>query len=496
MVQLNFNAGPAPAPAPLRVWSTDQQNLFDFAVHGQGHAVLEAVAGSGKSTTIKEACSRIAGSSVFIAFNKAIVEDLKAAGVNARTFHSICFMPVLNSRRIKQPDADKLFKLCKATLSGDDQALYGAFIRKLVGLARNMGVGTSLQIDCDAVWYDLIAHHDMQLDSEYAKMDRAVELARALLDASNNTQAVDFDDMLYFAVRDGIRLPTFDFIFVDEMQDTNAIQRAIVRKLMHAGTRIIAVGDPAQAIYGFRGADSQSMDYFVQDFNAIRLPLSTTYRCAQSIVRMAQQWVPHIQAAPNAPEGEVVSLRKWDNAVFGPKDLVVCRTTKPLIELAYRMLRDRIPVKVMGKEIGQGLKTLINKMNAYTLDALTNKLEAFRDREVQKAVAKGDEGKAASVADRVNCILFMIDTMEEGAGIRDLMNVIDSLFSDKVQGTTLATIHKAKGLEADTVFWLNSSKCPSPWARQDWQRDQENNLMYVAVTRAKSRLVLIEEGEG
>lgn len=493
MVQLNFNAGPAPKAEPVRVWSQYQQALFDFVQHGQGHAVLEAVAGSGKSTTIKEACNRVSGSSLFIAFNKPIVEDLKAAGVNARTFHSICFKPVLDSRRVRQADADKLFKLTQQMLTGDDQHMYGAFIRKLVGLARNMGVGTSLQIDCDAVWYDLIAHHDMQPDSEYAQISRAVELARALLELSNNTQAVDFDDMLYFAVRDGIRLPTFDFIFVDEMQDTNAIQRAIVRKLMHQNTRVIAVGDPAQAIYGFRGADSESMNMFAADFGATRLPLSITYRCPQKVVALAQKWVSHIQAAPNAPEGEVTRLDSWDNKVFGPTDLVVCRTTKPLVQLAYRMLRDRIPVKIMGREIGQGIKTLINKMNARNLDHLVERLEAFRDREIQKAIAKGDEGKADAVADKVNCILFIIDTIAEDSGIRDLMSIIDSLFSDKMQGTTLATIHKAKGLEADTVFWLNSSKCPSPWAKQEWQQQQERNLCYVAVTRAKKRLVLIEE---
>lgn len=248
-----------------------------------------------------------------------------------------------------------------------------------------------------------------------------------------------------------------------------------------------------QAIYGFRGSDSESMNLFADDFNATRLPLSISYRCPRAVVEFAQQWVSHIQAAPGAKEGEVVQLAKWDNKVFGPTDLVVCRTTKPLVELAYRMLRDRIPVKIKGKEIGAGIKALINKMNARTLDQLVAKLEVYRDREVQKAVAKGDDGKADSVADKVNCILFIIDTMDGGA-IYDLMQVIDGLFSDKIENaTTLSTIHRAKGLEADTVFWLNSSKCPSPWAKQEWQQQQERNLCYVAVTRAKSKLVLIEE---
>jgi DNA helicase II / ATP-dependent DNA helicase PcrA len=57
---------------------------------------------------------------------------------------------------------------------------------------------------------------------------------------------------------------------------------------------------------------------------------------------------------------------------------------------------------------------------------------------------------------------------------------------------TLATIHKAKGLEANRVWFLCPSLCPSKWARQDWQKAQERNLIYVAITRAKSELIKIE----
>ena len=77
----------------------------------------------------------------------------------------------------------------------------------------------------------------------------------------------------------------------------------------------------------------------------------------------------------------------------------------------------------------------------------------------------------------------------------DLIRTIERLFEDKRGVTTLATIHKAKGLEANTVYWLNSSQCPSKYARQDWQKQQEANLCYVAATRAKRELVLIEETE-
>jgi superfamily I DNA/RNA helicase len=68
---------------------------------------------------------------------------------------------------------------------------------------------------------------------------------------------------------------------------------------------------------------------------------------------------------------------------------------------------------------------------------------------------------------------------------------VDSLFGDNVTGLlVLSTIHKAKGREWERVFWLDRiGTCPSKWARQAWQQDQEKNLMYVAATRAKSELI-------
>lgn len=498
MSSLNFTAAPAAVAATgtdkARVWSKYQEAIFNFAEYGEGNAIVEAVAGSGKSTTLEEMIRRMSGSAVYLAFNKPIADSFQARGLNARTFHSIGYGPTLQSRKQRQADGDKLFKLCGQIFNGEQVATYGAFVRRLVSLGKQSGIGCLIQ-DTEQAWADIIAHHDLQLDRDYARMEVAIEMARQLLSESVRSPVVDFDDMLYLPVLEGLTLPTFDVVCIDEAQDTNAIQRAFLRKMMHQGTRIIAVGDACQAIYGFRGSDSDSLDLIAQEFNCVRLPLTVTYRCPLSVVAYAQQWVSHIEAAPGAPEGEVRDLgSKWGTDVFAADDLVVCRTTKPLIQLAYRMIRDRKPVRVQGREIGAGLKSLINKMNAYTLDTLEDKLCNYRDREVQKAVAKGDEGKAQSIADKVDCLVFMIGTLREGDGIRDLMQVIDSLFSDNCAGATvLATIHKCKGLQSRRVFWLNSSKCPSQWARQPWMQQQETNLCYVASTRAMEELILIED---
>jgi DNA helicase-2/ATP-dependent DNA helicase PcrA len=474
-----------------------QYALFDWVVNGSGSAMVEAVAGSGKTTTGVEMVKlavQMGLSHIYLAFNKSIATELAARGVNGRTFHSLTYGVVTRFKNVRNVDGDKLRKLCRELLNEKQQRAYGQFVAKLVGLARQAGIGAGLAPGTHTEWLELALHHDLEPDSDNASMDEGIQLAQQLLAASNDSDMVDFDDLLYVAVKENLSLPKFDFVFVDEAQDTNAIQRALIRKIMKSNTRLVAVGDPAQAIYGFRGADSDSMDLLAQDFGCVKMPLTVTYRCAKSIVEFAHNWVEHIEAAPGAPDGAVTDLYKWDHTVFAAQDLVVCRTTKPLISLAYRLIRNRVAAHVMGREIGAGLKSLVNKMNAKGVDALVDKLNAYTDREVKKHLDNDDAARAEAVRDKTDCILVIIEGMPEtDRSVPGVLRAIDELFNDQAGGVKLATIHKAKGLEAHKVFWLNSSKCPAQWAKQDWQRQQEQNLCYVAATRAKAELVLIED---
>ncbi len=485
--------------AATRTWSAYQDAIFaHIADPFAGNAVIEAVAGSGKSTTIVHGMSLVpeSQSTVFLAFNKAIADELKGRGVNAKTFHSLTYGAVTKFKNTRTVEPDKLRLLVKQNLSGDDQFLYGTFISKLVGLGRQVGIGCLLP-DVESEWLDIVTLHDLELDNEGADLGRALALASDLLAWSNASPMVDFDDLLYLAVKEGLPLPKYFFVFVDEAQDTNAIQRAILRKIMGPKSRLIAVGDPAQAVYGFRGADSNSLNMIADEFRCKRLPLTVSYRCPTSVVEYAQQWVDHIEAAPNAPAGQVLHKgAQWKLTEFGETDLIVCRTTKPLIALAYRFLRARIPAKIMGKEIGQGLKTLVSKMKADGIDRLIAKLDIWCERESEKAIAKQQEAKAEAIRDKVDAIMCLVGALDENSRtIPEMLRVIDSLFNDNRNAVTLATIHKSKGLEADTVWWLNRAACPAKWARQAWRQQQELNLCYVATTRAKKVLVTFEEKE-
>lgn len=474
-----------------------QSAIFDFASNGSGNAIVKAVAGSGKTTTIVETVKLIQGSSIFLAFNKAIAEELKARGVNARTFHSLCYRPVLDVVGAKSVNDQKVSQLIRAKLSENDAKIYGSFVRKLVGLARQSGLGALSDASGEA-FYALVEHHDITLETEGASEAQGIEYAREILTLSNKMKEVDFDDLLYFSVLHGVRLPEFDWVLVDEAQDTNQIQRAILRKILAKRGRLIAVGDPAQAIYGFRGADSDALELIAEDFQPCTwLPLSVTYRCATSITAMAQTHVPDIQAAPGAPEGEVLDRGDtgWALTDLGPKDLVICRNTKPLLDLGFRLMRAKIPLRILGREIGEGLIALIRKCDTArgNIERFQKRLEDWRDRETEKAVAKGLEAKADAVQDKAGTLLMLLDDLPENKRTTDeLISIIQALFTDQNSRITLSTIHKAKGMEANTVWWLAPSLCPSKWARKDWQIGQEHNLMYVAITRAKTRLNMIE----
>jgi DNA helicase-2/ATP-dependent DNA helicase PcrA len=496
-------------------FSPQQSRFLDWCAQGSGSSVLVAVAGAGKTTTLLAGVERIAGQVAILAYNRKISEEIKAKLVErgiefrkaqAGTCHSFGF----NAYRKAFPRArvveDKVAKIVEARIP-DEMKSAAAPIAKLIGLAKQSAFGIVGPIDDAAAWAALADHHDVFDEPEEGDpLDPAEAIAFAIgaLKVSNrDTDTVDFDDMIYLPLLLRVRFWRFDAVMIDEAQDTNAARRALVRALVRPGGRVIAVGDPAQAIYGFTGADADSIDLIAKDFNAIRMPLTVTYRCPKAVVAFARQWVDHIEAHESAPAGSVEQLtaaqfvdRFVTPAALDASMAILCRVTKPLVALAFRLIARGIACRVEGREIGAGLKKLAGKWkSARTTDKLRHRLEDFLARETTRYLAKGQEARAQEVDDRVQTLLCIIDAVETAGGstVAAVDARIDEIFADNVSGVlVLSTIHKSKGREWPTVFWLDrKGTCPSPWARKDWQIGQENNLCYVAATRAQERLIEI-----
>jgi superfamily I DNA/RNA helicase len=105
----------------------------------------------------------------------------------------------------------------------------------------------------------------------------------------------------------------------------------------------------------------------------------------------------------------------------------------------------------------------------------------------------------AAAEDKVQSLLALADvcTTEGRTQVADLVALIGTMFGDTPTGEqpkvlTLSTVHKSKGREWPRVFILRAKEfMPSRWARKDWQKLQEQNLIYVAITRAQRELVYL-----
>lgn len=486
-----------------------QQNIYDFIEHGTGSAVVIAVAGSGKTTTIVNAARLIPQNATasFVAFNKAIAMELATrlpSHVRSQTLNAMGFGAWTRSCSGRvNVDSYKTRKVMDDIVPENEQKIYSALPR-LIGLAKSVGlvpqvVGSKykgLSEDSDYNWIELIDTYELEV-GEKGTIERFVELAREVLTASiqRACRVIDFDDQLYMPVISGSRFYQNDYLFVDEAQDVNKIQREMLRRALKPGGRLIAVGDPRQAIYGFRGADHTAIDNIKAQFSAVELPLSISYRCPRSVVKLAQEYVSHILPHDAAPEGQVEYPKEFSVAEFKPNDVVVCRCTAPVVALAYRLIRSKVACFVMGREIGQGLVSIIDKMKAKDVDELSLKLDNHLARETARLYAAKQDNKAQALEDRVETINVFLDGLEEdNRSIEKLKNDISALFSDNMQASAvkLMTQHKSKGLEADRVFILDFSLNEKFMAKASHQQKQEYNLAYVAVTRAKSHLTFID----
>ena len=502
-------------------FSTQQQAFLDWAQHGRGSCVLEAVAGAGKTTTVLAAAELIQGGCAIMAYNTKIAEEIKAKlkknGVDYRkaeagTVHSFGF----RAYRKAFPDVvvvERKLELIMeqvATEKANDYQFLSKLeslqpkLIKLVGLAKQAAVGVLTSLRERGQWEHLIEHFAVMGDSDEPVQDLdgqkewLVRAGMGLLQRSNaQSLVIDFDDMVYMPLVHRVRFWKYDAVFVDEAQDTNAARRAIVRAMVKPGGRVVAVGDPHQAIYGFTGADSDSLDLIAQDFNATRMPLTITYRCPKAVVQFARQWVGHITAGDTAPEGEVCEMSFAEMVQRSDLDgnsAILCRNVAPLVSSAFKLIRNRVACKIEGREVGAGLVKLATRWKAVkTVNGLETKLADYQERQTDRLLAKKQESAAQAIVDQCDTLRVIIERVREDKRdqVTDVVAYIQDLFSDKVEGIlTLSTIHKSKGREWHRVYWLDrAGTCPSRYARQPWQMQQEDNLCYVAATRAMNTLI-------
>lgn len=494
-----------------------QKAIFDYIQHEKGNLVVEAAAGSGKTYTLVKALSLIPQDKrvLMTAFNKDIVKELtkkvkEFPNVEVRTLHGLGM--ILTTRGLgiggMKPEGYKYTQL----IYNHWQDLTKTNINKLSRNARKSFVENTKKLVDFGRFYLVTTRSEMiELMIKYdipCVADEVDVALKVMTIGGKKLDSIDYTDMIWMPHIYDLHLQEceYDFIMVDECQDLNVAERNLVLRCLKEGGRLIAVGDSNQCIYGFSGSDPDSFRAIQSIPNTVSMPLSISYRCPESVVKFAQNLVPSIEAKQGAEEGVILDCVSIDDVHDG--DMVLCRNNAPLLQVYCKLLEQGKRAYIRGSDVGKNLQNIVVGTHQEYLhtnlkqDGVFIRLyeDLFNSR---KAIMEryGISQEDAMKHETIQAKLDMIRALEVlGADLtttEQLTKKIGDIFpkNDKGEGIMLSTVHKAKGLEADNVFIACASLMPSKSALDEWQVQQERNLMYVAYTRAKKVLGFLNEEE-
>jgi len=482
-------------------FSSYQKNLFTEIETLTGHVMVSAVAGSGKTFSLLECMKRVKGESIFVAFNKSIASELATkvpSHVTAQTLHSFGLKAITKAFGWCKVDGKKLNAIMnkipatsfKDGMTGQEKAELFKLRQEIAALV-SIFKSTMIDYNNNEAVTNAADHYGINYNPNN------LGLARSVMEKSIAIRKfIDFDDMIYMPVALNLAMPTFANVFVDECQDLNRSQIEMVLMMVRKPNgRIIAVGDPKQSIYGFRGADTDAMPRIKEVLNAKELPLSVCYRCPTSHIALAKEIVPWIESSPDAKEGiiEYINVDAFSAKVDNEKDpLVLCRTNAPLISYAIKMIKEGRKAHVRGSDIGAFLRGLVIGFNSNSIAEYNDKVDEWENSQLESL----NKRRASNAVKETICDYADVlrEFGKQNANPYDIVKMIDNIFSDTKEGTIFSTVHKAKGLESDVVYIIKPDQLPLIRKEQKpWELDQEMNLKYVALTRSKDKLVFVKE---
>lgn len=473
-----------PTPQQLSFYATANDSTESVA--------LDAVAGSGKSYSLQQWATSHRGSGIATSFSRSTVQELgkkMPSKFPSRSLHGIGKDAITASGKFTAIENDKLYNYVKTRVTDDDESWkLISPILSLVEQAQTAGIVPQSERfflpDTPENWESIADFYDIECN------DYIYSVAHAALIESTRLARVEgkisFNDMLYIPIFYPHRFPRYKTVIVDERQDLNGLQLEIVSRILLPGGRVIAAGDERQAIYGFRGALHDACSTMNTKFSMTQMPLTVSFRCPRAVVLEAQQYVPHIEASPDAIEGDVVWHESLDLAEI-PKT-VLCRNNAPLITLALKLIAHGRSAEVAGRDIGKGLVSLSKKITKKNLSSpdFMERVHRWAEREI----ARKPKIKPR-IEDKVSTFAALASASPDLAHIQANLERLYVNPEDKSRRPAeiyLSTIHRSKGREWPDVLFLDPQLLPSKYAKEEWEQKQEANLSYVGITRAQQTL--------
>jgi len=472
-------------------WSIFQKQIFKNIHYDMGHLIIEALAGSGKTSTIIESFKYVPkGKKVIaLAFNKIIQKELSErapARVECSTFHSLGFRGIKQKFKTVEIDDNKVFNIVKELINSKDEWDLISNIADTVAFCKYSLVDSPNGIEEIILDYG-IDTCEMPID-EFTKL-----VIKTLAEDKKQTQKIDFNDMCWMPFVYDIPLGKYDYVYVDEFQDLNRSQVLMAQKVCNSvGGRMIFAGDFFQELYSWRGSDISLIKDLQKEETTKTLTLPITYRCPKKIVELVKPLVNNFMCAENAKEGtieEISTNQMYKKAK--PGCFILSRVNAPLIKICMTFIREGKKCNIRGRDIGKQLSGLIKKSKKKQVPAFLKWLEKWKDDEVGKLMAKGI--KPDATLDKYECL---VNLCEDANDLEAVKQQINELFDDSDEKNIIicGSVHSCKGLERDEVFLLK-------WTCRSWfdaiydneDKNEELNIAYVACSRSKDKLYLVNK---
>lgn len=472
--------------------TAEQLTITTAATSTPDNLLITALAGAAKTTTLILIAEALPNLSILsLAFNKKIAVEMKErlpSNCTSKTLHSVGAVAWGNFIRKKLQIVDRKIGI-----------LLSSWIKEHVPLDENESFYEDEYDDLRemlnevklAGWYPngftppfpakrLLDDDEFILTLAQPPTETQWQALREITMASiqmGYEGKIDFDDMIYLPAIAPVSFPSYKLILIDEAQDLSNINHVLLRKIKGIA-RLIAVGDPNQAIYAFRGADENSMSKMEEMFNMKRYTLSTSFRCPKAVVRAARWRAPQMLFPEWAKEGSVTSLSKWDMTKLPHGTVIICRNNAPLFRMAIRLIKAGYWPELQGTNITGRLIKVMKSLGAPEMTSAELQLAINAWADVQ-LLAKKNSGRTEEMKECLLVFAEATSTLEEAVA------KIEQL-SSATGNTRLMTGHKAKGLEFDSVAILDKHLLKLE------KEGQDRNLFYVMQTRAKDSLFYVQ----
>lgn len=452
--------------------STYQQDILDFFLNNpQSNMLVNALAGSGKSTTACMLSEHSKTSDLYIAFNASVVEEFKKKIKNPKTkvmtMHSLAYSIMLYNVEQESKDSGEKPKgfgsqRSKRTVSLDnfkphkilDEEItkrYGRYIEfaKRVFLKDNY---VNLYNLCRLTLTDMSSNKDVSRliddhvlflyygDEGYSAPDISeITSTLKILDTKSRQQfetqgVIDFTDMLWITFNklkyDNWEVPYWDLytnIYADEVQDFSNIQLNFLKFIKRVKGRYIFIRDFHQAIYNFCGGNAQAFNQIPKMFAPVEtFDLPICYRCAKShLSRVNREYGIPILPRDDAPLGFVKTIDKNKISEYAKAgDMVISRKNKWIAEVVLDLARNGTPIFIEDKDMVAAIKRQIlsSKCTSVgTLEKFLQKVISNYNKKLFEIVSKNvregghEEERLEAVAEtnsKIDNTSFLLEILE------------------------------------------------------------------------------------